>query len=125
MQRLLLDTHIVLWWLTGNERLTDATRTLIAESECSVSAASVWETAIKHQLGKLDVHPDAMIRACRSRHIRPQPGAPEHGAAIAALPRLHGDPFDRLIVAQARYEHLRLLTVDHRLADYGGDIQLL
>lgn len=125
MQRLLLDTHVVLWWLSGNPRLDASARDLIAESECTVSAASVWETAIKHRLGKLDIHPDAMIRACRDGLIRLLPVAPEHGAGVAALPLLHGDPFDRLLVAQARYEHLRLLTVDSRLAGYGGDIQLL
>ncbi|MDO9224886.1 MAG: type II toxin-antitoxin system VapC family toxin [Pseudomonadota bacterium] len=125
MQRLLLDTHVALWWLTGNPRLDHATQELIAESDCSISTASVWEVAIKFKLGKLDIHPTRMLDACRAGSIHLLPITPEQSAATVDLPLLHGDPFDRLLIAQARFEHLRLVTVDRRLAEYGGDILLL
>jgi PIN domain nuclease of toxin-antitoxin system len=125
MRRLLLDTHVALWWLTGSPRLNGAAQTLIAESECHLSAVSVWEVAIKFKLGKLEVRPATLLDSCRNAHIRLLPITPEQAAATVELPLLHGDPFDRLLITQARLEHLRLLTVDQRVAEYGGDIHLL
>ena len=125
MHRLLLDTHVALWWLTGHPRLDSGARTLIAESECSVSAVSVWEMAIKYKLGKLDMHPGTLLDACRDAGIQLLTVTPEQGAAIIDLPLLHGDPFDRLLIAQSRLEQLRLVTVDRRMAEYGGDIHFL
>ncbi len=122
MRRLLLDTHVALWWLTAHPRLDEATRTLIAESECLLSVVSVWEVAIKYKLGKLPVAPVALLAAARAAHIGLLSVTPEHAVATVALPLLHGDPFDRLLLAQAGHEHLHLLTADRIFQDYGGDI---
>lgn len=122
MRRLLLDTHVALWWLTAHPRLDEATRTLIAESECLLSVVSVWEVAIKFKLGTLPVAPDALLAAARSAHIGLLAVTAEHAAATVALPLLHGDPFDRLLLAQAGHEHLQFLTADGVFHDYGGDI---
>ncbi|MDD5389077.1 MAG: type II toxin-antitoxin system VapC family toxin [Gallionellaceae bacterium] len=125
MRRLLLDTHVALWWLTGHPRLDADAQTLIAESLCSVSAVSIWEVAIKFKLGKLDIHPTKLLEACREARIHLLPMTPEQSAATIDLPLLHGDPFDRMLIVQARQEQLRLVTVDRRIAEYGGDIHLL
>jgi PIN domain nuclease of toxin-antitoxin system len=125
MRRLLLDTHVALWWLTAHPRLGAAAQALIAEAECHLSAASVWEVAIKYKLGKLEIDPHALLNVARTAGFRILPVAAEHSAATAELPTLHGDPFDRLLIAQARLEHLHLLTADDRISQYGGDILLL
>lgn len=125
MPRLLLDTHVALWWLTAHPRLGSDAKALIADSECHLSAASVWEVAIKFKLGKLPVGPDEVVAAAYRGGIRPLPITQEHASATANLAMLHTDPFDRMLIAQAHREQLRLLTNDARLGLYGGDIQLL
>jgi len=125
MPRLLLDTHVVLWWLTAHPRLGSDARALIADSECHLSAASVWEVAIKFKLGKLPVGPDDVTAAALRGGILALPITQEHAKATAKLPMLHTDPFDRMLIAQAHREQLRLLTNDARLGLYGGDIHLL
>jgi PIN domain nuclease of toxin-antitoxin system len=122
MRPLLLDTHVALWWLTAHPRLDAAARTLITESECHLSAVSVWEVAIKFKLGKLPVAPEALLSVAREAHIGLLSITPEHTVATTALPKLHGDPFDRLLIAQARHERLQLLTADRLLCEYGSDI---
>jgi PIN domain nuclease of toxin-antitoxin system len=117
--RLLLDTHIVLWALADSPRLSARARELLADpvNECWVSAASVWEIAIKvvigkHQLGvALNALPDAIAEA----GFRPLDVRPRHASAIAGLDVPHADPFDRLLVAQCEVETLRLLTADAAL----------
>jgi PIN domain nuclease of toxin-antitoxin system len=110
--RLLLDTQVALWWLIGAKRLSRASRRCIASATCVVSVASVWEIAIKHRLGKLPVAPlrfrDAMLRAGATI----LPVQDEHAIASASLPLNHSDPFDRLLLATARVESLRLATGD-------------
>jgi PIN domain nuclease of toxin-antitoxin system len=118
MNRFLLDTHVVLWWLSGHSRIDESTREAISRAECYLSAASIWEVAIKFKLGKLDLSPDALIAAARQSNIRLLSVTPEHGAATATLPAIHSDPFDRLLIAQARLEKLRLLTADSLVARY-------
>ena len=112
--RLLLDTQVALWWLSG-VRLSLASRRRIATAECVVSVASVWEVAIKHRLGKLPVAPlrfrDEMVAAGATILAIED----EHAIASGSLPLEHADPFDRLLLATARVEGLRLATGDSRL----------
>lgn len=117
--RLLLDTHMVLWTLTGSARLSSAARRLLgaADNECFVSAASTWEIAIKAGLGKapLRVAPAELEAAIVDAGLRPLPITLAHSLAIDAVDLAHGDPFDRLLLAQCHVETLRLLTVDRML----------
>jgi PIN domain nuclease of toxin-antitoxin system len=115
--RLLLDTQVALWWLIGARRLSGASRRQIASATCVVSVASIWEVAIKHRLGKLPVAPvrfrDGMLRAGATI----LPIQDEHAIASASLPLAHSDPFDRLLLATAQVEVLRLATGDGPLLD--------
>jgi PIN domain nuclease of toxin-antitoxin system len=117
--RLLLDTHVFLWAVAGSPLLKAATRELIASADAvHVSAASIWEIAIKARLGKIDADPDALAAAIAPTGFFELPVKAAHAAAVAQLPPLHNDPFDRLLVAQALAEPLRLLTADAVLAMY-------
>jgi PIN domain nuclease of toxin-antitoxin system len=120
--RLLLDTHVFLWLHTDPERLGDRLKVLEdAGNDLLVSAASAWEIAIKHSAGKLAL-PEAPERyvPSRVRALGAQTLAVEqaHALAVASLPPLHRDPFDRLLVAQARSIGATLVTTDQRIADY-------
>lgn len=123
--RLLLDTHIFLWIATNDPRLSTRARRLIsAADERFVSSASIWEAAIKAGLGKLDIDVGELIRAISASGIRELPVRAVHGAAVRDLPHHHRDPFDRLLVAQARHEPLRLVTADAHLAWYDRSLVL-
>ncbi len=119
---LLLDTQVAVWWLIGSRRLGGPARKLLAESACVLSAASVWEVAIKHRLGKLPVGPalfrDRMI-ACGAELLSV---SDTHAIETAALPRHHDDPFDRMLIAQARVERLRAVSADKAWRDYELDL---
>lgn len=125
MPALLLDTHVALWWFTADPRLPEAERDLIGCSRCHVSLASLWEVAIKHRINKLPVSPKDFIGAIEAAAMRLLPIQPAHIVATSELPLLHGDPFDRLLVAQSQTESLALLTADARLAAYGGMIRVI
>ena len=117
--RLLLDTHIVLWAMQGSRALPRMARQLIDEAEAVfVSAASLWEIAIKAQLGKLDVDGAELERALDRAGFLQLPVHWSHTTALRALPPLHRDPFDRMLIAQALTEPLRLVTHDSALAQY-------
>lgn len=118
--RLLLDTHVVLWWLANDPALSRAARDAIAapESEVFVSAASAWEISIKKALGKLDA-PTDLERQLELNRFEPLSITVGHGYAAGALPRHHDDPFDRLLVAQAKAEELVVVTRDRRFDLYG------
>ena len=117
--RLLLDTHVVLWWLADDKRLSAAARDQIfLAEEARVSAATVWEIAIKRALGRLEV-PDDYLDHVEHNRFRPLAITFEHAEAAGALPRHHDDPFDRMLVAQSRVEGLTLVTADRRLGEYG------
>ena len=121
--RLLLDTQIILWALTGSARLGAAARDLIADpaNDIYVSTASIWEIAIKHALGRGDM-PVSGARAaelCAAAGYRELPVAWGHAVAVETLPRLHADPFDRVLVAQAAAEPMRLLSRDPVVVGYG------
>jgi PIN domain nuclease of toxin-antitoxin system len=129
--RLLLDTHVALWAIAKRLRLPEAIRDLIDDpaNVVAVSAVSVWEIAIKHALARGRAGDIAVSGAEALGHFR---GAgygllevsADHGAAVERLPRLHGDPFDRLLIAQALSEPLRLVTHDARLAAYSDTVIL-
>ncbi len=116
--RLLLDTHVLLWWLADDPALSEQARLLIAnEPEVFASAASAWEIAIKRALGKLE-SPEDLLAALDEGGIRRLPIEFEHASVAGALPRHHDDPFDRMLVAQAQHEGLTLLTSDARISSY-------
>ncbi|MFC5381727.1 type II toxin-antitoxin system VapC family toxin [Aquipuribacter nitratireducens] len=116
---LLLDTHVLLWALADDDRLSAGERSALtsAANRLVVSAASTWEIGIKRALGRLDAPDDLreQIVALRADEL---PMSVEHTLAAAALPRHHADPFDRMLVAQARAEDLTLVTHDAAIARY-------
>ena len=122
--KLLLDTHVWLWWNTAPDRIAAAARRQIGDTrnEVFLSAASVWEMAIKRQMGKLPLpEPVALYvnRRLASDAIADLPVTAEHAAAVETLELLHRDPFDRILIVQARREGLRLLTADDQVLAYG------
>jgi PIN domain nuclease of toxin-antitoxin system len=123
---LLLDTHIALWAITDSPKLPDQARELIVSTKTTVwvSAASVWEIAIKHALrrGDMPVSSQDALRYFQESGYRMLPIAAEHAVAVAALSPHHMDPFDRILVAQALVEPLRLLTHDAQVALYSDTI---
>jgi PIN domain nuclease of toxin-antitoxin system len=118
--RLLLDTHVLLWWLQDAPGISAATREAIAQRDAlvHVSAASVWEAAIKVSLGKLRVERNLPETIPASGFID-LPIAARHAWLAGSLPPLHADPFDRILVAQAKLEELTLVTHDRALREYG------
>lgn len=123
MTSALADTHALLWWLSDDPRLSEPVRALIGEGEVLVyfSAASVWEAEIKAAIRKLVV-PDNLVEALEKDRFVELPIAPRHACAAARLPPLHRDPFDRMLVAQARIEGLAVITADPKIADYGAEV---
>lgn len=120
--RLLLDTHLLLWWLGWPERVPVTAREAVAAAErVHISHASLWEMAIKHGLGKLAVDLPALHRQVETDGFEWLPISAQHLLAVAELPQHedHRDPFDRLLVAQAITEPLLLLTADAKLGRYG------
>jgi len=117
---LLLDTHAFIWWNAQDRRLADVAREAIRDpgNRVIVSAASVWEIAIKRKIGKLSFRHDVLpaITADGFETIDITPG---HADAAGSLPLHHADPFDRLLVAQARIEQLVLVTQDRQILPYG------
>ena len=124
--RVLLDTHIAVWVILDSPRLTERARDLISASgtDVYVSAVSLWEIAIKHGLNRTG--PNAMPISARQAHawfeasnFQSLPVSDAHALAVETLPLHHGDPFDRLLVAQAKAEPMRLLSHDAAMAAYG------
>jgi PIN domain nuclease of toxin-antitoxin system len=119
--RLLLDSHILIWLMDGDARLTQEARNLITSGlVVFASTASIWELAIKASLGKLRLDIDRLAILLDAAGIGEMEIARRHVIAAAALPPHHGDPFDRLLVAQAIAEHLLFVTADPKLAAYSG-----
>jgi PIN domain nuclease of toxin-antitoxin system len=109
---LLLDTHVVLWWLADDPTLSaDIKARLDHEPDVYVSSATIWEVAIKQAIGKLKEPADLPERV-RDSGFRPLPITADHAIAAARLPLIHRDPFDRMLIAQARCEDLTLVTRD-------------
>ena len=120
-RRLLLDTHVWLWWQLDHPRLGTAAREAIAAaSEVRLSVASVWEISIKAALGKLSLPKGAdILRELELDGFTPLPIELAHAVRVADLPPLHRDPFDRMLIAQAILEGLTLVTADPQLSQYG------
>ena len=124
--RLLIDTHLLLWTALARDRLSDAARDAISDPKCELcfSVASIWEIAIKRGKDR----PDFQVEPALFRRNLLAAGYTElhitgaHAEAVLLLPNLHGDPFDRIMLAQAVVEGALLLTSDARLASYPGPV---
>ena len=118
---LLLDTHVVVWWLDDDPTLADEVKDrLDRDPSVYVSSATVWEVSIKHALGKLD--PPDLPERIRDSGFRHPSITADHGIAAGLLPMLHLDPFDRILIAHARCENLTLVTRDAQIQKYDVDI---
>ena len=126
---LLLDSHLILWWMEGSPRLRPPVRAMIDEAtgEVFVSHASLWEFAIKASMGKLRMDIGAFQRNVAADGFTWLAIAPKHIATVAALPLFddHKDPYDRLLVAQSVTEPMILLTTDEKLATYGSTVRVV
>ena len=120
---LLLDTHILLWWLDDHLALPAAAAAAIADPEADVvvSAATVWEIAVKTAVGRLEA-PGDLLEALHVNGFDTLSITPVHALAAGGLPAHHGDPFDRMLIAQARAEVLTLVSVDERFCAYDVDL---
>lgn len=118
--RLLLDTHVLIWALTAPRRLPARVAAAIRDPERDVyvSAASTWEIAIKSALGKITADIDTVVGAARDAGFDELPISIAHTVRLRALPPLHRDPFDRLLVAQALDEHLTIVSHDRLISAY-------
>ena len=118
----LLDTHVLLWTLVDPDKVPGTMRRLIedAGNRISFSAASIWEIAIKHSLGKDDFPVEAATiwKAARETGFEELAVTAEHAVGVDAIPWLHRDPYDRLLVAQARSEGMKLLSLDPEVNTY-------
>ena len=127
--KLLLDTQLLLWAAAGSERLSDVARSLIEDAthELLFSAGSIWEVTIKSGLGRADFSVDAGLlrRGLLDNGYSELPVLSAHAVSVAHLPKLHKDPFDRILLAQARVEGILLLTSDTMLAQYTGPVQVV
>jgi len=127
--RLLLDTHVLLWALSGSKRLPHDARELIesAQNEVLFSAASIWEIAVKAQLlrAEFGVDVETIAAAARDTDFDELAISSRHAAGVAALPLHHKDPFDRMLMSQAIVEPARLVTADRALAAYSSDLVML
>jgi PIN domain nuclease of toxin-antitoxin system len=127
--RLLLDTHVALWALTDNRKLSRKARALIQDPQNDIyfSAATIWEIAIKHALARKDMPvsaTEAQKYFIAAGYIE-LPVHAHHAAAVESLPGHHADPFDRILVAQAQHEPMKLLTHDRQLIAYGQSIEFV
>lgn len=123
--RLLLDTHLLLWALAEPRKLPIRFRRELESAEVYVSAASIWEIAIKNSIGKIDADPRAIFAAVEPAGFRHLAVTGLHAAGVSALRAMHRDPFDRLLVAQALSEPMQLVTNDAVLAEYSELVRLL
>jgi len=123
--RILIDTHLLLWWLANSPSLTEQARALISDpaNTVFVSAVSLWEIWLKQSLGKLRLPADFETRL-RAESFESLPLTAAQTRQVALLPWHHRDPFDRMLVAQAQVENLILLTADDRVTAYGDFVTL-
>jgi len=122
--KLLLDSHAFLWWLTENPKLSAEARQAVADPTATVyvSAATIWELSIKAALGRLDLGGADLVEEIAGNEFVELPMSARHSLAAAYLPRHHGDPFDRMLIAQAQLEGLTVVSRDAALRAYGISI---
>jgi PIN domain nuclease of toxin-antitoxin system len=120
--RLLLDTHILLWWMRGDRRLPKSLRAAIASTgnDVAVSAATFWEVAVKRQLGRIVIDLAELLAAVEADGFEELPIRFAHALRLETLPERHRDPFDRLLIAQSVAEDRRLVTCDASILSYAG-----
>ena len=123
--RCLLDTQVMLWWLLDDPRLGAESRQLLASRPCLVSVASIWEVSIKHRIGKLEVSPIVFRDQSIAAGADLLPVLDPHVIETAQLPMLHQDPFDRLLIAQARVEGLMAVSSDRQWVGYDVSLHRL
>jgi len=124
MQRFLLDTHTLLWWLADSNQLGERCRKVIGDqrNQVFVSAATTWEISTKMSLGKLEA-PEDIDSIVEDEGFSKLPISLYHGQLAGKLPTLHRDPFDRMLIAQAQAEGLILLTADEVIGQYQLRVQ--
>jgi PIN domain nuclease of toxin-antitoxin system len=124
--RILLDTHLILWWLANHTSLSEQARVLISDPENTlfVSAVSLWEIWLKVSLGKLRL-PTEFEVGLAAESFENLPLTAAQTRRVALLPWHHRDPFDRMLIAQAQLENLVLLTADDTVARYGDFVRLV
>ena len=122
--RIILDTHVLLWSLLAPKRLSPRERGLIDDGEVMVSAASIWEIGIKVAMGRLDCDPRQILETIQPAGFEHLAVSGQHAVLAATLPRLHTDPFDRMLIAQAQAESALLVTRDTTLRAYGSFVTL-
>ncbi len=124
MQRFILDTHVLLWWLEDSPQLGNRCKEIISDqrNQIYVSAATTWEISIKMSLGKLEA-PEDMDSVVEDEGFSKLPISLYHGQLAGHLPSIHRDPFDRMLVAQAQAEGLILITADENIVQYKLRIQ--
>ena len=116
----IIDTHILLWLLSEPEKLTATAKKILREDELYISMASLWEIAIKQSNGKLDLpfSPEELYAICLERDIQVKQILPSHLNQLKNLPKIHNDPFDRLIICQSIAENIPILTHDGKIPLY-------
>jgi len=122
----LLDTHIFLWWINDDPQLSSLARDIITNHQHTIfiSSATIWEISIKAKLKRLQV-PKNIDTQVPKNNFEPLAITLAHAAETRSLPLYHRDPFDRLLIAQAKIEHLTLLTHDKHLKKYGSSVRLV
>lgn len=124
--RILLDTHIFLWWLNNDPKLSKKTKTIIlAATEVYISSASIWEACIKVKIGKLEFQVEKLAEAITESGFLELSITAKHAVATYKLSDIHSDPFDRILIAQAISEPLQFLTADKLLAPYTDLVKVI
>jgi len=124
--RLLIDTQIFIWTVLDSDSLNlKARQIMLGASEIFVSAASIWEIAIKVRIGKLEGNPDEFVEAIEESGFRELMISSRHAAKVHELPLYHRDPFDRLLIAQALAEPMKFLTADSMLEQYSELVMMV
>lgn len=120
--RLLLDTHILVWWMNDDDVMPKAIRAAIAsaDNDIAVSAISIWEITIKRMLGRLDLEVDDLLMSISTDGFTEVPLKLAHSYRLLHLPPNHRDPFDRMLIAQSLAEGRRLVTTDAKILQYAG-----
>ena len=115
----LLDTHVILWWLTQPQKINQKAQQIIQDQSNRIflSSASFWEMAIKKSIGRLTL-PHNLIETITAENFKILPILPEECLGIADLPLLHSNPFDRLIIIQAKLNNMIVITNDQKIAEY-------